>query len=429
MPDLTARGRPPSIPIRPPTTRHPPPASRTRTPGDPRIQSEDDSPAGPGHKRRMTPFTLTAPPRVLLARGAIAALAGESARLGARALLVRGGPRPGPDAAEAALREAGVLAATIAVRAEPDLPALEAALTTARAAAPTHVIALGGGSAVDMGKALAALIPAPSGPMAHLEVVGKGRPLEAPPLPLLAAPTTAGTGAEATRNAVIAVPEHRRKVSLRDPAMLPATVLIDPDLAAGAPRAVTLASGLDAVVQVIEPFLSARANPLADALCADAIPRGLAALAVLMEREDPAAREDMARAAFASGLALASAGLGAVHGIAGVLGGLLPAGHGHLCGALLVPVLRANRAATGGGPRWDTLDALVARGLGAPPAPAETLLAEAVARWALPPLPAPPPGLDAAAAAEASRASSSMRANPADLPADTLRRIIEDALP
>ena len=377
----------------------------------------------------MTPFALTVPPRVLLARGAAAALPAESARLGHRALLVRGGPRPSLDAAEAALRDAGTLAATVTVRAEPDLPALEAALAAARAARPTHVVALGGGAVIDMGKALAALIPAPDGPMAHLEVVGEGRPLAAPPLPLLAAPTTAGTGAEATRNAVVAVPEHRRKVSLRDPAMVPAAVLIDPDLAAGAPRAVTLASGLDAVVQVIEPFLSTRANPLTDALCADAIPRGLAALEVLMAREDPAAREDMARVAFASGLALASAGLGAVHGIAGVLGGLMPAGHGHLCGALLVPVLRANRAATGGGPRWDALDALVARGLGTPPARAEDALAEAVARWALPPLPPPPRGFDAAAAAEASRASSSMKANPAELPAAVLERIVADALP
>ena len=377
----------------------------------------------------MTPFTLAVPPRVLLARGAIAALAAESARLGPRALLVRGGPRPALDAAERALREAGALAATIAVRAEPDLPALEAAIAEARAAAPSHVVAIGGGAVIDMGKALAALIPAPSGPMAHLEVVGDGRPLEAPPLPLLAAPTTAGTGAEATRNAVIAVPAHRRKVSLRDPAMVPRTVLVDPDLAAGAPRAVTLASGLDAIVQVIEPWLSARANPLTDALCADAIPRGLAALAVLMAREDAGAREDMARTALASGLALASAGLGAVHGIAGVLGGLMPAGHGHLCGALLVPVLRANRAATGGGRRWDALDAMVARGLGAAPGPAEDLLAGAIAGWSLPPLPAPPPGFDASSAAEASRASSSMRANPADLPAATLEAIISGALP
>ena len=377
----------------------------------------------------MTAFTLSVPPRVVLQRGAVSTLPEESARLGPRALLVRGGPRPGPDAAEAALRDAGALAGTITVRAEPDLLALEAALALARDARPSHVVALGGGSVLDMGKALAALIPAPDGPMAHLEVVGEGRPLEAAPLPLLALPTTAGTGSEATRNAVISVPEHRRKVSLRDPAMVPAAVLIDPELAAGAPRAVTLASGLDAVVQVIEPYLCTRANALTDALCESAIPRGLAALGTLMEREDAAAREEMARTAFLSGLALVGSGLGAVHGIAGVLGGLMPAGHGHLCGALLVPVLRANRAATGGGPRWNALDALVARGLGAGPGAAEDLLAEAIARWDLPPLPAPPPDFDAAAAAEASRASSSMKANPVPLEAAVLERIVREALP
>jgi alcohol dehydrogenase class IV len=145
--------------------------------------------------------------------------------------------------------------------------------------------------------------------------------LTVPPLPMVALPTTAGTGAEVTRNAVIGVPEARRKVSLRDPAMLPRLALVDPALTDGCPWGVTLASGLDALTQVIEPYLCTRANPMTDALCRAAIPLALPALMRLDEAEDPAARDAMAYVSLSGGLALANAGLGAVHGLAGVIGG------------------------------------------------------------------------------------------------------------
>ena len=230
-------------------------------------------------------------------------------------------------------------------RGEPDLPAIDANIALARPFAPELVIGLGGGAIIDHAKALAALVPAPNDALHYLEVVGQGQPLDVPPLPVVAIPTTAGTGSEVTRNAVIQIPDAQRKVSLRDPRLYPALALVDPDLCLSCPKGVTLASGLDAITQVIEPFICNRANPITDALCRDAIPRGLQALRRLLDDGDARAWDDMALTSVLGGMALANAGLGAVHGFAGVIGGLTGAAHGAICGTLLVPVLRANARA------------------------------------------------------------------------------------
>ena len=250
----------------------------------------------------------------------------------------------------------------------------------------------------------------------------------------MAIPTTAGTGAEVTRNAVIGVPEARRKVSLRDARMLPALAIVDPALTDGCPRAVTLASGLDAVTQVIEPYVCTRANPLTDALCRDAIPRGLAALIRLMQAEDPQARDEMAWVSLCGGMALANAGLGAVHGLAGPLGGLTGAAHGAICGTLLPHVLVANRRAVTDralAARLDQVGAWIGAAFGradASVAEAAALLADWSRAAGLPGLDAL--GIDAAArkaAAQAAAASSSMRANPAPLSADDLDALMRAA--
>lgn len=205
------------------------------------------------------------------------------------------------------------------------------------------VVGIGGGSVIDAAKAIAALAANPGAPMRYLEVVGDGQPLDMPPYPMIAVPTTAGTGAEVTKNAVIGVPEHGRKVSLRDARMLPNLALIDPDLTQGAPIGVTAASGLDALTQCIEPYLSCQANPMTDALCREGITRASAALPKLLKGgERPNLREDMALASVMGGLALANSGLGAVHGFAGVIGGRYDAPHGAVCGRLLPGVLRCN---------------------------------------------------------------------------------------
>lgn len=293
----------------------------------------------------MTPFAFATASTIRFGRGTFHDLPSHAAAQGQRVLLLRSASVPQAEDLARALRQTGAVLDLIALG-EPDLPAIEANLALARPFAPDLVIALGGGAVIDHGKALAALIPAPHGALRYLEVVGEGQPLDIPPLPLIAIPTTAGTGAEVTRNAVIQVPDARRKVSLRDPRLYPALALIDPDLCLSCPKPVILASGLDAVTQVIEPFICARANPLTDALCREAIPRGLSALRRLMDQGDTGAWDDMALTSLCGGIALANAGLGAVHGFAGVIGGQTGAAHGAICGALLVPVLMANQRAT-----------------------------------------------------------------------------------
>ena len=295
------------------------------------------------------------------------------------------------------------------------------------------MIAIGGGAVLDMGKALAALVPGRGAVMDHLEVVGRALPLEAAPLPMLALPTTSGTGSEVTRNAVIGVPEARRKVSLRDPRMVPDVAIVDPALTDGLPREVTLASGLDALTQVIEPFLSSRAAPMSDALCSSAIPAALPALMRLMEGEDAAARDRMAWVSLCGGLALAQAGLGAVHGLAGVIGGMAPgAPHGAVCGALLPHVLAVNAARMGAGDgaaRMDRVLAWLAEALDAPgPADAPAALAAWGRAQGLPGLVAM--GLDAGdhvSVARAARESSSMKPNPVTLEEAALVACLEAA--
>ena len=205
------------------------------------------------------------------------------------------------------------------------------------------IIGLGGGSVVDTGKAIAALVTNPGDLFDYLEVIGKGQPLVNPPLPYIAIPTTAGTGSEVTRNAVIESPEQNVKVSLRSPLMLPRLALVDPELTYGLPPDITASSGLDALTQLIEPFVSIKANPMTDAMCREGMGRAARSLRRAYENgANKEAREGMSLAALFGGLALANAALGAVHGFAGPLGGMLHAPHGSLCARLLPLVMEAN---------------------------------------------------------------------------------------
>ena len=292
----------------------------------------------------MPPFTIAIPQRILFGRGEAQKAPALLAPFGNRGLVIHGASATRAQWLLDALHAAGIGTLALPCATEPTLAILETALVRSRPFRPDWVAALGGGAALNLGKALAALIPAPGTPLDHLEVVGRGLPLTVPPLPFIALPTTAGTGAEATKNAVIGLPDHGRKVSLRDDRMLARLAIVDPALTDGTPRAITLASGLDAITQVIEPYVSSKATPFTDALTVPAIPQGLTALKRLMETEDPDARDALAHVSLTGGIALANAGLGAVHGLAGVIGGLTPAPHGAICGALLAPILRLNRA-------------------------------------------------------------------------------------
>lgn len=373
----------------------------------------------------MNAFGITTPGRILFGRGEAAKAPTLIRAFGPRGIVVHGA-----DAARAAwlIEALGPGTLSLSCAGEPTLANLEVALTASRAHRPDWVTSLGGGAAIDLGKALAALIPAPDGPLEHLEVVGNGLPLKAAPLPFIAVPTTAGTGAEVTKNAVIGVPDLGRKVSLRDDRMVARLAIVDPALTDGCPKAVTLASGLDAITQVIEPYVSIKATPYTDALTVPAMDGALSALDRLMTDEDPEARDRMAWISLCGGLALANAGLGAVHGLAGVIGGLTSSAHGAICGALLGPVLQANRAAAKSGERGrlDQVCMELADQLGCLASDAPHAL-QAWARAAgLPDLASL--GVraeDHARIAQAALGSSSMKGNPVALTEAELREILE----
>ena len=242
-----------------------------------------------------------------------------------------------------ALEQSGLRHTLFPVAGEPSVEVVNRAKEAALSAACDLVISIGGGSVIDSGKATAALIPNEGNALDYLEVIGKGQKLQEAPLPFIALPTTAGTGAEVTKNAVLASHEHRVKVSLRDNRMLADIALVDPLLTHSMPPSVTASTGMDALAQVLEPYVSCLANPLTDSLCVEGLRRaGRSLRRVYAEPDNGAARSDMALASLLGGLALANAKLGAVHGFAGVLGGMYNAPHGAICAALLPLVIKAN---------------------------------------------------------------------------------------
>jgi alcohol dehydrogenase class IV len=241
------------------------------------------------------------------------------------------------------LRESGLHCSFFGVRGEPEIETVQRGVAQAKQENCGVVVAIGGGSALDAGKAIAAMLTNPGELLDYLEVVGRGQALTHPGAPFIAVPTTAGTGAEVTRNAVLASPEHKFKVSLRSPFLLAKVALVDPELTYDLPPAITASTGLDALTQVIEPYVCSRPNPMTDALCVEGIRRAARSLQLAFEKgRDPAARLDMSVASLFGGLALANAGLGAVHGFAAPIGGQFHAPHGAVCAALLPYVMEAN---------------------------------------------------------------------------------------
>jgi len=382
-------------------------------------------------------FEFATAAQVVFGAGALAE-AGKLARpWGRRALVVTGGT---PRRAERLLRllaEAGVDSAVFPVDGEPTLSTVDAAVSAAREAGAEMVIGIGGGSVIDAAKAAAGLLANPGDLLDYLEVVGRGRPLAGPALPWMAIPTTAGTGAEVTRNAVLGVPDRGVKVSLRSPHLLARVALVDPELTLGLPRATTAASGMDALSQLLEAYVCTRANPMTDALCAAGLPRIARAFpAVWRDPGDLTARSELALASLWSGLALANAGLGAVHGFAAPVGGLHPAPHGAACAVLLAPVMAANlaalRARGGTSPALGRYDEIGRWLTGRPGAGAEDGIAW-VRRWVaelgLPGLRAY--GVTAGNAAQIvarAQSASSMRANPVALTADELAGALAAAM-
>lgn len=288
-------------------------------------------------------FEFSTVPRIIFGPGALRQTPQIASGMGKRALVVVG---IAPDLYQPfidQLSAAGLEQVVYPVAHEPTIELVQTGKEIAQQTGCDLVIGLGGGSAMDASKAIAVLFTNPGETLDYLEVIGGGRPLRQPGLPVIAIPTTAGTGAEVTRNAVLGVPEKRLKVSLRSSGMLPRLAVIDPELTYDLPPAMTASTGLDALTQVIEPYVSIKSNPLTDGLCLQGIERAARSLRRAYEQgHDIAAREDMCLASLFGGLALANARLGAVHGFASPLGGLLQAPHGAVCASLLPWVVAAN---------------------------------------------------------------------------------------
>lgn len=288
-------------------------------------------------------FEFATASRIVFGVGALKEVGALAAGFGRRAFVVvgRSGERATP--LLDGLKAAGVEAVTFTVAGEPTTALVREGTAQAHAAGCDLLIGIGGGSVLDAGKAIAALLTNGGDPLDYLEVIGRGQAITQPSAPYIAIPTTAGTGAEVTANGVLASPEHRQKVSLRSPLMLPRVALVDPALTYSMPPELTASTGLDAFAQVLEPYVSLMANPLTDTLCREGLMRVAHSLRQAYQNgKDAAAREDMALVSLFGGLALANAKLGAVHGLAGVLGGMFDAPHGALCGRLLPFVMDAN---------------------------------------------------------------------------------------
>jgi alcohol dehydrogenase class IV len=385
----------------------------------------------------MMDFSFATAGRILFGPGVVRKTAGQAKALGHRALLVTGQNRGRSERLEQDLKMAGVAVTCFRVAGEPDVALVENGSVLAREQGCDLVVGFGGGSVMDAAKAIAALAANARPILDYLEVIGRAQPLENRPLPCIAIPTTAGTGSEVTRNAVIRSPGQRVKVSLRSPDMLPRVALVDPELTLDLPTEVTAATGCDALCQLLEAFVSTKANPLTDGLCREGLSRcSLALKTAYFQGRNLEARTDMALASLFSGLALANAGLGAVHGIAAPLGGMTAAPHGAVCARLLPFVTAANIEALETRPeagrylrRYREAAALLT---GNPGADARDLVCwldeisaslriASLSRWGL------QPGEVSDLAARALK-SSSMQGNPVPLDSKTLEGIIEQAM-
>jgi len=288
-------------------------------------------------------FEFTAPTRVVFGCGRLREVGSQVKEWGFRCLVFTGSQSGRASKLFDSLRDAGLLVETACVHGEPTFDAVREFVSQARSFSPEVIIAMGGGSVIDTAKVAAMLYANGGDPLDYAEVIGRGFPITKPSVPFIAIPTTAGAGAEATRNAVLVDRSKKAKVSLRSYLMLPKLVIIDPETTVTLSAETTAATGMDALSQLIEPFVSIKANPMTDALCRAGI--ALVARSLLRACEHPndiEARTDMSLAAGWSGMALANAGLGAVHGFAAALGGVCSAPHGLICAHFLAPVCEAN---------------------------------------------------------------------------------------
>jgi alcohol dehydrogenase class IV len=362
---------------------------------------------------------------------------GHAAQMGRHAFVVTGRSAARAAALIDGLEEKGVQCSQFSIAEEPTTDLALAAAGEARRQGCDVVVAIGGGSVLDTGKVVAALLTNSGELMDYLEVIGSGRPLQHASAPYIAIPTTAGTGAEVTKNAVLDSPRHRVKVSMRSPFMLPQLALVDPELTITMPPAITASTGLDAFTQLLEAFVTRQANPLTDGLCREGLQRAARSLEIAYrDGNNTDARCDMSLASLFGGLALANAKLGAVHGFAGPLGGMYNAAHGALCAGLLPHVMEINlKALHARAPesqtleRYDEIARIVTAEPGAKAADGIAWVRDLCRQLKVAPL--ADHGIkaqDLPTIVEKAGKASSMKGNPIELTADELLEILQRAL-
>jgi alcohol dehydrogenase class IV len=288
-------------------------------------------------------FEFATATRIIFGAGSLSEIGAIASGFGQQAFIVTGLAEDISRPILENLEKHGLSIVNFRVHGEPTIDLVQDALGTARSTRCDLVIGIGGGSAIDTGKAVSALLTNKGDILDYVEVIGRNQPLTEPAMPFIAIPSTAGTGSEVTKNAVLSSPKHQFKVSLRSSLMLPKIALVDPELTYSLPFDVTARTGMDALAQVIEPFVSIKANPLIDGICREGIFRAGRALQRACESgTDIQAREDMALTSLFGGMALANAGLGAIHGFAAPIGGMYKAPHGAVCARLLPIVMDVN---------------------------------------------------------------------------------------
>jgi alcohol dehydrogenase class IV len=292
---------------------------------------------------KLMRFEFSTAARIIFGSGRLCELGPIAKRMGNSALLVTGQTPSRAAPLIGIMNTEGIDYVSFSTHAEPSIKDIRQGTEYARQKHCDLIIGFGGGSAIDTAKAIAAILGNGGDPLDYLEIIGKGDPIIRPSKPWIAIPTTAGSGAEVTSNAVISSPEHLVKVSLRSPLMLARTVIVDPELTYSLPPHLTASTGLDALTQLIEPYVSIKLNPFTDTLCREGIRHAARSLTQAYKNgNDRQAREDMSLAGLFGGLALSNAKLGAVHGIAGPMGGMIKAPHGSICARLLPHVMEVN---------------------------------------------------------------------------------------
>jgi alcohol dehydrogenase class IV len=382
-------------------------------------------------------FEFATASRIVFGPGTLGEVASQAVEMGRRPLVVTGRNNDRATPLMQALEKRGMEITRFQVLAEPTIETALGVVQKARQAACDMVIGMGGGSVIDTGKVAAALITNSGQLMDYLEIIGNAQPLERASAPYIAIPTTAGTGSEVTRNSVLGSPEHRVKVSMRSPFMLPHLAVVDPELTVSLPPFITASTGLDALTQLMEAFVSSQANAMTDGICREGLLRAAESLQRVYENgNDRQARENMCLASLFSGFALANAKLGAVHGIAGPLGGMISGAHGAICAGLLPYVMQMNikalqerEADSAALERYNELACILTQRPNASVTDSiawvknlcQTLQVESLAHLGL-------NKADLPAVAAKSRISSSMQGNPIRLTADELMEILQNAL-